>query len=225
MTEHETLRTSLGAYVLGGLPEDEAVALEAHLAGCAGCRAELDELVGPARLLAELRDGAPAEPEPPRVPAGLQDRVVTAVAAEHGRERRTAWRRRASLAAVAGAAAAAVAVAGLVVVRPGDDAAPAVPLEDVTVAVGAAGLRADAELVDHTWGVEVLLTASGFEQGRRYAVVVVGTDGRRHPAGGFVGTGEREMLCRLNSPVLRAAASGFEVRDRSGRVVARSSFA
>jgi anti-sigma factor RsiW len=34
----------LGAYVLGGLPADEAAAVRVHLDGCAQCRAEHDEL-------------------------------------------------------------------------------------------------------------------------------------------------------------------------------------
>lgn len=220
MTDHEQLRISLGAYVLGGLADDEAADVEAHLVTCAECRAELDELVPPARVLAELRSGGPTEL--PAAPAGLQDRVVTAVAAERDRARRTTWRRQAALSAVGGIAAAVVLVVGLVVTRP--DPAPTVPTEDVTVAVGVAGVRADADLVDHTWGVEVKLTASGFDEGRRYVVTVLGTDGRRYPAGGFVGTGEREMLCNLNSTVLRAAAAGFEVRDRRGRVVVSSTF-
>ncbi|MGH2785614.1 MAG: anti-sigma factor family protein, partial [Actinomycetota bacterium] len=37
-------RELLGAYVLGHLATDERVALEAHVDGCSGCRAELDEL-------------------------------------------------------------------------------------------------------------------------------------------------------------------------------------
>lgn len=220
MTDHEQLRISLGAYVLGGLADDEAADVEAHLGTCAACRAELDELVPPARVLAELRSVGPTDV--PAAPADLQDRVVTAVAAERDRERRTTWRRQAALSAVGGIAAAVVLVVGLVVTRP--DAAPAVPTEDVTVAVGVSGVRADADLVDHTWGVEVKLTASGFDEGRRYVVTVLGTDGRRYPAGGFVGTGEREMLCNLNSTVLRASAAGFEVRDRRGRVVVSSTF-
>jgi anti-sigma factor RsiW len=34
----------LGAYLMGGLPEDEAIGVRAHLAICAECRAEHDEM-------------------------------------------------------------------------------------------------------------------------------------------------------------------------------------
>ena len=48
------------------------------------------------------------------------------------------------------------------------------------------------------------------------ASTVLGVDGKRYPAGGFVGTGAKEMDCNLNSSVLRDRASGFEVRDADG---------
>ncbi|MCW2814660.1 MAG: putative anti-sigma factor, partial [Nocardioides sp.] len=145
---------------------------------------------------------------------------------EEARERRTTWVRRAGLAAVAGAAAAAVLVAGLAVTRddaPVQQAGP--PTEQVDVATYDDDVTADAALVNHTWGVEVKLTATGFDDGGRYQVAVVGSDGTRHPAGAFVGTGTREMVCNLNSAVLRPDASGFEVRDRGGDVVVSSTFA
>ena len=44
-------RESLGAQALGQMPEEERAALEAHLEGCAECRAELESLAGVARLL------------------------------------------------------------------------------------------------------------------------------------------------------------------------------
>ena len=57
--DHEKLRTDLGAYVLGALPADEAAVLEAHLATCAGCRAERDDL---------LPAASPPRPAPPQPP-------------------------------------------------------------------------------------------------------------------------------------------------------------
>ena len=88
----------------------------------------------------------------------------------------------------------------------------------------APGLTASADLVAHTWGVEVKLRATGFLAGDRYRVTVLGTGGRRFPAGEFVGTGAKEMLCNLNSSVMRERARGFVVRDATGTVVASSSF-
>lgn len=227
--DHEKLRNDLGAYVLGALPPDEAATLEAHLATCAGCRAERDDLLLAADALGELKRGGtgaslPVEP----APAGLEALVLGRLEQEAARERRTTWVRRAAMAAVAGAAAAAVLVGGLAVTRddaPATQVAPPPPMEQVEVAAFDDDVDADAALVNHTWGVEVKLTATGFDDGGRYRVLVVGTDGKRYPAGAFVGTGTREMRCNLNSAVLRPDASGFEVRDGSGDVVVSSTFA
>jgi hypothetical protein len=98
-------------------------------------------------------------------------------------------------------------------------------MEQVDVAAYDDGVTAAAALVNHTWGVEVKLTATGFTDGGRFRVDVVGTDGRRYPAGAFVGTGTKEMHCNLSSAVLRPDARGFEVRDRRGDLVVSSTFA
>lgn len=217
--QHEELRIGLGAYVLGGLRPDEVTRLEAHLASCAGCRGELDELRPTASLLGELRHGATAV----EVPTGLDQRVAAALATEQARSRRARWLRSAGLAAVAGSAAGAVLVVGLAVTGPEED--PPLPLEAVAVTVPGPGITAAADIVAHTWGVEVKLAGSGFTEGRRYRVAVVSADGTRHPAGEFVGTGNRPMLCNLSSAVLRDRAAGFEVRDSRGRLVVKSRFA
>lgn len=128
--------------------------------------------------------------------------------------------------ALAGAAAAASIVTAVVVVNVvSPDAVPRpVALEMVDVRVDEPGVRASAGLVNHTWGVEVRLTASGFTSGGRYRVNVVGDGGQRYPAGEFVGTGSREMVCNLNSSVLRDRAGGFEVLDAAGEVLVTSDF-
>lgn len=224
--DHEKLRHDLGAHLLGALSPEESAAVEAHLATCAGCRAERDDLLPAVGGLGELKAASPSvAPAAEPAPAGLDALVLGGLEREQARERRLAWVRRGGLAAVAGAAAATVLVAGLAVTR--DEPVPVVgpPTEQVEVASYDDDVTADAALVNHTWGVEVKLTATGFDDGRAYQVVVVGTDGERYPAGAFVGTGSREMLCNLNSAVLRPDAGGFEVRTQRGDVVVSSTFA
>jgi hypothetical protein len=64
------------------------------------------------------------------------------------------------------------------------------------------------------------------EEGVRAAYAAHGgTDGKRYPAGAFVGVGAKEMHCNLSSAVLRPDATGFEIRDRRGDVVVSSTFA
>ena len=218
--EHDAWRIDLGAHALGQLPADEAARLERHLDGCASCTAELAELVPVASALGALRPPRPTH-DATAAPDDLEERVLTAVAGSARHERRRALGRQAAVAAVA---AAVVLLGTLGAQRLLDDDRPAVPLEAVPVQVDQPGVRATADLVNHTWGVEVELRARGFDAGRRYRVAVLGLDGEPHPAGEFVGTGAREMDCHLNSSVLRPDASGFEVRDADGRVVATSAF-
>jgi len=59
MTACEREREAIGALVDGELEGAERAALEAHLAGCSGCRQELDEL---RRLAAAFATLAPVEP-------------------------------------------------------------------------------------------------------------------------------------------------------------------
>src|SRR5689334_5647104 len=70
----------LGGYVLGKLEPWERARFERHLAGCATCRRELEEL----RRMAALLDEAPA---PVDVPEGLESRVLGAIAREPGPRR------------------------------------------------------------------------------------------------------------------------------------------
>jgi anti-sigma-K factor RskA len=84
--DHERWEDASGAYLLGALPDDEAVAFAAHLEVCAACRAEIEELRPAASAL-------PASVLPMPVPAAVGERVMAEV------------RREAQLLAAAGAGA------------------------------------------------------------------------------------------------------------------------
>lgn len=210
---HRAQREALGAYVLGHLPEPEAEDVRRHVAGCDACRAELDELAPVAAALTTAR--APgADPAVPsaELPARIEERI-------RSEQRRARFGPAARLAAVA-AATAVLVLAGLRLTAPNPE--PVVPLEAVPV-VASRGVDADADLVAHTWGVEIKLTASGLESGARYDVTVLDEDGEQFSAGAFVGvTGQ--MRCNLNAAVLRADAASFVVRDERGKSVLRSRF-
>ena len=219
--EHHDLRMSLGAYVLGQLSAAETTALESHLDTCPDCTAELAELTPAAAALGQLR-GRPTPDKALVPPADLGDRVVDAVTSAAHRERRQTWLRAASLTAAAAVIAVVATLAAQSLI--GSEQPARVPLEAVQVQTERPGLEATADLVNHTWGVEVKLHAAGFDRGGRYRVSVLGVDGKRFPAGEFVGIGDKDMECNLNSSVLRDQASGFEVRDAAGQVVVTSAF-
>ncbi len=124
-------------------------------------------------------------------------------------------------AAAAGGVAAGVTGAVLLV----DSDAPEGPL---TEAVGTLstpdGVTAEARLIDHTWGMEVMLDVSGLEPGTPYAMTYVDLDEQRTDAGGFVGTAGT-VRCRNNGSVLRVDVARFEVSDPAGAVVVRGDLA
>ncbi|CRK57505.1 possible anti-sigma factor [Alloactinosynnema sp. L-07] len=220
---HRALKEVLGAYALDQLDEHERLAVEAHLAGCQECRAELREITPVAESL-RLVDVDQLGPVPPSPPPDLGEAVLARIRAERGeRVRAPRW------AVPAAAAVAAVALgAGVGWWAHPDAPAPTqdakVPLEAVAVRGPDPRISASAQLVPHTWGVEIKLTATGFETGEPYRVMVTDADGRKIPAGEFIGTGPKEMKCNLNSSVLRANANGFEVTDPSGALVLESTF-
>jgi anti-sigma-K factor RskA len=104
----------LGGYLLGSLDARDREAFERHLAGCRTCQRELEELRGMPALLAEAA-------EPVDVPAGLESRVLGAIAREPrpGRRRpatvKPAWpaRARPGWTLVAAAALVVAFLAGL----------------------------------------------------------------------------------------------------------------
>ena len=219
---HAELRTFAGAYALGQLDAVETATFEAHLETCEICQAEIGDLapaVAAVRLM-YVPAGASAQGPPPE----LGERIFEAVAREQRAESRRRWMSTASVAAVAAAVAAVVLVVGLALTRPEPTPVQAVPMEPVVVVVEDTSLEATANLVNHTWGVEIRMEATGFAEGARYEAFLIADDGQTFPAGEFVGVGEVVMRCNLNSALLRPDAEGFEIRDAQGQVVARSTF-
>lgn len=219
---HRTLREALGAYVLGHLAPDESAAIEAHLASCPTCPAELAELRPAAAALASVRQLSPVAASLPS--PDLAARIDQRIDFEERRNSRSRTVRSASMAMLGAAAAAVVLVVGLRVTAPDAPVVAAVPLEAVSFSEQQPGVTASANLVDHTWGVEVKLVAAGLTAGAQYSVTLTDAGGTAYPAGAFVGTGVKPVKCNLNAGVLRKQATGFVVRDVAGAVVLKSDF-
>ncbi|MDQ3404678.1 MAG: zf-HC2 domain-containing protein [Actinomycetota bacterium] len=217
---HRGVRELLGAYALDQLDDHERLAVDAHLGGCPDCRAELREITPVAESLRLVDLDQLALPNP-ATPPGLGDAVIARVRAENAARARLPR----STVPVAAAVIAIALGAGIGwLAHPDSPAAPKVPLEAVAVRTPGQDIAANAQLVPHTWGVEIKLTATGFVPGAAYRVAVIGADGAKVPAGEFLGTGSAEMRCNLNSSILRAQANGFEVTDSDGSVVLTSTF-
>ena len=125
MSEPAGPHVEVAAYVLGKLEADAAEAFDAHLAECADCRHQLDELQGLPELLAKA---APATP----LPEGLRARTLAAVRQAAARAeaadeaeaptpiRRAWWRQRWLAVAVAAVLLAALAIPGALLLWGGD---------------------------------------------------------------------------------------------------------
>jgi anti-sigma-K factor RskA len=75
MSEHEQFADDLALYALDALRGEDRARLDAHLATCAACRLELEQLRGDTALLALTAVG-------PRPPQRARQRLLTAVARE-----------------------------------------------------------------------------------------------------------------------------------------------
>jgi hypothetical protein len=172
-------RESLGAYALGQLGDGERIALEAHLEGCPGCRAEAEALLAVARLL-PLADPARIETPAPRPPAALGERIAASVGGERkARRRRT--RQRLGFAFAGAAAAAAIVLA--IVLLPGSGEAS--PEQYVEFASLPPGIRISATLRPHTYGTEIRMYVHGVRSGTLCTVFLRGPRGETVPAGTF----------------------------------------
>lgn len=173
-------RELLGAFALGRLEGDERAGLEAHLDGCAECRAELAALRPVARMLPY------ADPErfesAPVPPADLGQRIAATIEGEKERQRRRRQRRRFGGLALGGAAAALAAVVLLLFVFGGEEASPE---RHVEFAALPAGVKIYATLEPHAYGTEIRMYVHGVESGTLCRVALRGPKGVTYPAGTF----------------------------------------
>jgi Putative zinc-finger len=212
-TERCRWRESLGAHALGQLPEEERAALEAHLDGCADCRAELESLAGIARLL-PLAD-VESIGAPPLPPASLADRVAARIRAERRRSRRRRFR--VGLAA-SGAAAAALAAALALLVLPDGGGSPS---QHVAFGSLPPGLRIAATLEPHAYGTEIHMYVKGAPSGTLCRVFLRGPEGNRMPAGTFRYRWGDDDDAVLSAALDLSAARAIGVRIGNRTYVAR----
>ena len=164
-TACEHVRPDLGAHALGALEPGEAAAVEAHLAACPACAAELARLE-PLPALVARAEGL----EIPPAPAALEERILDSVAAS--RPRRARRRRRllpsARARTIAAAALAGVAVgvgATVLATSLAGDEGGGAPAGYELVLEGAGGITARADFKPSDGGTEVHLWVDGLPPG------------------------------------------------------------
>lgn len=231
--QHQTLREMLGSYALGHLSAAERDMVRAHLDGCAECRAELDDIADLAPLLTRIdpvRYNTVPRPHP-----GLSHQIREGLVEEtRAREtqaltrlraaRQTRRTRRVRLGVIAAALALITGIGGVAIGRSTAPEPAAIPKEQIelTAAANSEVQIDDAFLVPHTWGVELRIAASGFDDGAAYQAAFRSETGEMTPAGEFLGTGADPMTCNLQSAILRDDVTSVVITDATGRVVLTS---
>lgn len=129
--------------------------------------------------------------------------------------------RRGFLATGAAASAGAALGVGAYAILDHDSVPPTPPTEPIEVQALVSGADAQAELVNHTWGVEYRLTVSGLPAGRSYDVVYRTADGGELPVGSFIGADD-PVVCNMTGASLRADTRAIEVRATDGSPLLRS---
>lgn len=231
------LHKLLGAYLLGGLEPADALRFEQHLAGCADCRRELDELASLPALLDALpvadavaltgpASAAPATPDPgsPRVdaapaettslgevvPAGDPAGLLGELAVRRRKSRRR-W------AAFVGAVAAACLGLGVV-------SAPLFnppPKPDASYSVEApGGLQVQLALIKKAWGTEVSFTGTSLPTQGTLSLWVMGQDGTEDRACSWSATPAGRSRVTGATPTQISRISSVELRDEGQQKVA-----
>jgi hypothetical protein len=175
-------RHSLGAYALGDLPADERAGIEAHLEGCAECRAEAESLQAVAVLL-PLADPDRVDRPAPQPSSELVERIEATIGDERRRGHQRRQRRRFGF-ALGGVAAAAAAVAVLSIALPPGGSGGS-PEQHVKFGALPSGVKIYATLEPHAYGTEIHMYVKGVRSGTLCRVYLRGPHGERVPAGTF----------------------------------------
>jgi anti-sigma-K factor RskA len=208
----------LGAYLLGGLEADEARTFEDHLATCAECRRELEELESlPALLDAVPRADAVAltvvggpDTLATLEPEALPEKVLVDLSVRRKKSRRR-W------AAVVGAVAAACLAVGFL-------AGPLLnqpPKPDASYSVQADnGLQLTVGMVKKNWGTELAVEGRSMPLEGTLYLWVKGRDGAEERTCGWTATQSGRIKITGATPVQLAGIAGVELRDESEKTVA-----
>lgn len=204
-------RLALGAYALGDLPPAERAGLEAHLEGCAECRAEAASLESVAQLLPLADPERFSSPAPQPAP-DLGRRVAAAIGGEQRlRERRRRWRFGGFALAATAAAAAALALFVFPSGGGGD------PVQHVEFGRLPGGVKIYATLEPHAYGTEIHMYVKGVRSGTLCRVYLRGPRGERVPAGTFTYRWGDDSTATLSSALdlSRTRAIGVRAGNRT----------
>jgi anti-sigma-K factor RskA len=205
----------LGAYLLGGLADDDRAVFEVHLQHCTDCREELAGLEKLPMVLDALP--VPDAVALTGVTAGASGPAATVPApllSKLARRRRTSRRRWAALVGAVAAACLALGVAaGPLLARPEQP--------DATYSVqSGGGLQFSIDLARKTWGTELAVNGSSLPQDGTLSLWVRDRSGGEDRACAWSATPSGRVKVTGATPIQLGSISSVELRDGTQSAVA-----
>jgi hypothetical protein len=232
LDDHQTLHRLLGGYLLGGLDETDTERLDAHLAECAECRAELDRLSPVPEMLQRMPDarhlggGAALAVSPAARPSSQNiETLLSRMRAEKFKETRVNRMRWLAVAAVTLFAAAGVTYGIFANGRPPEDGPVAQPTAGVQVLdarfqpAPGSGLTGEARITPKGWGVEVALDVTRISGNGPFLCLVRNRNGQTEQAAVWGGTPNGEAKLTGASSTKAADVDAILITDRDGKVL------
>ncbi|HEX4225777.1 MAG TPA: zf-HC2 domain-containing protein [Pseudonocardiaceae bacterium] len=228
MTSSQHHTQALGAYALGSLDEPEAGVVAEHVAHCADCRTQLDDLTAVRELLGEVPpeaflDGPPDDAD-----------LVLPRTLRRINQEKAAGRRKRTLTITAAAAVVALAAlgGGILIGRAGETqpnisaAGPATTNVPGTKHLTGAdsGAKLAATVVPADGWVWVHASVSGIPAGQKCRLVVVSRSGQTEIAGSWLVPANQTHAVKLDGTALVAPTdvAAVEVQNLAGHVFVRA---
>lgn len=210
----EQWRGLIAMRALGDLVIDDATALDAHLEGCADCRAVAEELASTVSMLAYV-DVASIEPTAlvaPELSARVLGDLHRAATTQRRRRRLTV-----STVSLVGAIAAALILFAVV-------SGTSPTTNERTLALhGLTSVTAKAVLVNQSWGTTVDFSESGLPGGSVYTVSMKTATGAWWTAGTYRSVSGRTVNATMACAVALKDITGLRVENAKGVTVLASS--
>lgn len=220
--EHSEQLRDLSAYLLDALPPDERDVVREHLGSCSRCQNQLLVMAPLPGLLNRLRPDPEATLPPPPPPPVLRERLINQVLVARGRQRR----RQRVAAGAGGLVTAAALVVGVAAVGvPGTGTArptvQALAYRPVAWVQPADGRHAAAAVVDHSWGTQLDIQASGWPPGGVSNIAVLTWSGTVQRLGSWAAPGSAALHCSTSTWSRLKDLRAVQILDSSGRLVAQ----